>query len=167
MTNDGLYLSSTMALNPDTGTLAWHFQHQANDQWDLDWAFEPLVVQLPVGGIPQSVVVTAGKQMIFDVLETETGKYVASADVGREAGVQNVVTAIDPKTGAKTTDPNLVPGDGRIKMVCPHVDGGRDWMPTSYDASTRILYIPWVEDRRPPLNVSGNPDARMRVGQWV
>jgi alcohol dehydrogenase (cytochrome c) len=145
VTNDGLYLDSTLALNPDTGRLAWHFQHQANDQWDLDWAFERLVVQLPVKGDLQSVVVTAGKQMIFDFVETETGKYVASADLGREAGMQNVVTSIDPKTGAKIVDPNLIPGDGRVKMVCPHVEGGRDWMPTSYDSDTRILYIPWVE----------------------
>jgi alcohol dehydrogenase (cytochrome c) len=145
ITNDGKYLNSTIALNPDTGKLVWHFQHQANDQWDLDWAFERLVVQLPVNGDLRPMVVTSGKQMIFDVVETETGRYVASADLGREAGVQNVVTAIDPKTGAKATDPDQVPGDGRLKMVCPHVDGGRDWMPSSYDASTRIVYVPWVE----------------------
>jgi alcohol dehydrogenase (cytochrome c) len=145
LSNDALYLDSTLALDPDTGRLAWHFQHQANGQWDLDWAFERLIVQLPVGRDNQSVVVTAGKQMIFDVVDTETGKYVASFDMAREAGLQNVVTAIDPKTGAKIVDPSLVPGDGQTKTVCPHVDGGRDWMPTSFDPSTRILYVPWVE----------------------
>ena len=30
-TNDGFYNDSTLALNPDTGKLAWFFQHQAND----------------------------------------------------------------------------------------------------------------------------------------
>ena len=72
MTNDGLYLDSTLALDPVTGKLAWHFQHQANGQWDLDWAFERMVVQLPVNGDMQSVVVTAGKQMIFDFVNPET-----------------------------------------------------------------------------------------------
>jgi alcohol dehydrogenase (cytochrome c) len=145
VTNDALYLDSTLALNPDTGKLAWHFQHQANGQWDLDWAFERLIVQLPVRGDTQSVVVTAGKQMIFDVVDTETGKYISSFDMAREAGLQNVVTAIDAKTGAKIVDPTLVPGDGQTKTVCPHVDGGRDWMPTSLDPATKILYVPWVE----------------------
>ena len=103
-------------------------------------------MDLPVkGGDPRSLIVTTGKQMIFDFVETETGKYVASTDFGREAGMQNIVTEIDAKTGAKIIDPNLVPGDGKTKSVCPHVDGGRDWMPTSYDASTRLLYVPWVE----------------------
>jgi PQQ-dependent dehydrogenase (methanol/ethanol family) len=145
VTNDALYLDSTLALDPDTGKLAWHFQHQTNGQWDLDWAFERMVVQLPVNGDVQSVVVTAGKQMIFDIVETETGKYVSSFDVARELGLQNVVTGIDPKTGAKTVDASLIPGDGQTKTVCPHVDGGRDWMPTSYDSSTKMLFIPWVE----------------------
>ena len=141
VTNDGLYLDSTLALEPDTGRLAWHFQHQTNGQWDLDWAFERMVLQLPVNGDLKSVVVTAGKQMIFDIVETETGKYLSSIDLG----LQNLVTSIDPKTGAKITDPNLLPGDGKTKMVCPHVSGGRGWMPTSYDPATRILYVPIVE----------------------
>jgi alcohol dehydrogenase (cytochrome c) len=141
VTNDALYLDSTLALDPDTGKLAWHFQHQANGQWDLDWAFERMVLQLPVNGDLQSVVVTAGKQMIFDIVETETGKYVSSIDLG----LQNLVTSIDPKTGAKFTDPDLLPGDGKTKMVCPHVSGGRGWLPTAYEPATKILYVPIVE----------------------
>jgi PQQ-dependent dehydrogenase (methanol/ethanol family) len=145
LTNEALYLDTTLALNPDTGKLVWHFQHQTNGQWDLDWAFERQVMQLSVNNVMKSVVVTAGKQMIWDILETSTGQYVASIDVGREWGLQNVVTGIDPKSGAKLVDANLVPGDGQTKMICPHVDGGRDWMPTSYDPATKILYIPIVE----------------------
>ena len=141
ITSDALYLDSTLALDPRTGKLAWHFQHQTNGQWDLDWAFERMVVQLPVHGDTQSVVVTAGKQMIFDIVEAETGKYLSSIDLG----LQNLVLSIDPKTGAKITDPSLLPGDGKTKMVCPHVSGGRGWMPTSYDPAAKILYVPIVE----------------------
>jgi alcohol dehydrogenase (cytochrome c) len=141
VTNDALYLDSTLAINPETGTLEWFFQHQTNGQWDLDWAFERTVVQLQVNGQPQSVVVTAGKQAIFDIVDTETGRYVSSIDLG----LQNVVTAIDPKTGAKTVDLSLVPGDGTTKMICPHVGGGRGWLPTSYDPSTKVLFLPIVE----------------------
>lgn len=141
ITSDALYLDSTLALNPDTGRLQWHFQHQANGQWDLDWAFERQVMQLAVNGRLETVVVTVGKQMIFDIMEAETGRYVSSADLG----LQNLVTAIDPKTGAKTTDPALLPGDGTTKMVCPHVSGGRGWMPTSFDAASKTVYVPIVE----------------------
>jgi alcohol dehydrogenase (cytochrome c) len=141
VTNDGLYLDSTLALNPETGQLHWYFQHQSNGQWDLDWAFERLIAQLPVNGQVKSVVVTAGKQAIFDVVDTETGKYFSSLDMG----LQNVVTSIDPKTGVKSVNADLVPGDGKTKMVCPHVGGGRGWHPTSYDPTARIIYVPIVE----------------------
>ena len=141
VTNDALYLDATLALNPDTGELVWHFQHQANGQWDLDWAFERQIIQLTVNGELKRLVVTTGKQAIFDLLEADTGKYVSSIDLG----LQNLVTAIDPVTGAKTTDPTLLPGDGETKMVCPHVSGGRGWMPTSYDASSKVVYVPMVE----------------------
>lgn len=141
ITSDALYLDTTLAIDPDTGKLEWSFQHQTNGQWDLDWAFERQVVQMPVNGRMETVVLTAGKQMIFDVMEAETGKYVTSIDLG----LQNLVTGIDPKTGAKTTDPSLLPGDGQTKMVCPHVSGGRGWMPTAYDATSKLLFLPIVE----------------------
>src|SRR5206468_6500978 len=132
---------STLAISPDTGQLRWFYQHQSNGQWDLDWAFERQILPLTVNGRMETVVLTAGKQMIFDVMEVETGKYLSSIDLG----MQNVVTAIDPKTGRKTIDTNLLPGDGQTKMICPHVSGGRGWMPTSYDAATKILYLPLVD----------------------
>jgi len=168
VTNDALYLDSTLALNPDTGRLAWYFQHQANGQWDLDWAFERQVIELPVNGDPRSVVVTAGKQLIFDIVQTETGKYVSSFDLGRELALQNVVTGIDPKTGAKIIDASLVPGDGQTKSVCPHVDGGRDWMPTAYDAATKILYIPLVEACMDLVPVASGERGNLSTGvRWT
>ncbi len=139
--NDGLYTDSTLAINPDTGKLAWYYQHLKNDQWDLDWAFERHLLTLPVNGTPKTVMVTGGKQAIFDALEADTGKYVFSMDLG----LQNVVTAIDPKTGAKTIDPTLVPGDGEAKLVCPHAGGAKVWLPSSYNAATKVLYVPLNE----------------------
>jgi hypothetical protein len=58
VTNESLYTDSTMALDPDTGKLAWHFQHQNNDQWDFDWAFERQLIKLPLFGQSRTVFVT-------------------------------------------------------------------------------------------------------------
>jgi len=141
VTNDGLYLGSTLALDPDTGRLVWQFQHASNDQWDLDWAFERQSMQLTVGGKLQDVVVTAGKTMIFDILRADNGKYLTSLDLG----LQNLVTSIDSRTGAKRVDPALLPGDGKTKMICPHVSGGRGWLPTAYDPAGKTLVVPITE----------------------
>jgi alcohol dehydrogenase (cytochrome c) len=153
VTNDGLYTDSTVALNPDTGKLAWHFQHLPNDQWDLDWAFERQLIQLPVNGTTRTVAVTAGKQAIYDAVDAATGKYVFSIDLG----LQNVVTAIDPKTGAKTINPKVVPGRGEVNLVCPHAGGAKNWIPASYNPETKMLYVPLVESC---MDLIPTPDGR-------
>jgi alcohol dehydrogenase (cytochrome c) len=162
ISNDGLYTDSTIALNPDTGKLAWYFQHQPNDQWDLDWSFERHLLQLP--GVNKTVVVTGGKTAIYDALEADTGKYLFSLDMG----LQNVVTAIDPKTGAKTINPNTVPGDGEAKMVCPHAGGAKIWLPSSYNASTKLMYVPLNESCMDliPVEPGGRPSLSTGV-RWT
>lgn len=164
ITNDALYTDSTVAINPDTGKLVWHFQHMANDQWDLDWAFERQLIQLPVNGSTQTVSVTAGKEAIYDVVDAATGKYVFSMDLG----LQNVVAAIDPKTGAKTINPKTVPGDGETKLVCPHAGGAKNWIPSSYNPDTKMLFTPLVESCMDLIPVAAGGRASLSSGvRWT
>ena len=138
---DGLYTDCTLAINPDTGKLVWYYQHLPNDQWDLDWVFERQIVRMPVNGVVRPVIMTSGKQATYDVLDAETGKWIYSKDLG----LQNIVSSIDPVTGKKTINPQTMPGDGQSKMVCPHVDGAKSWIPGSYNPDTKIMYVPLVE----------------------
>jgi PQQ-dependent dehydrogenase (methanol/ethanol family) len=141
ITNAGLYTDSTLAIDPVDGKLVWYFQHVPNDQWDLDWAFEQQVIRLPVGGAERKLVVTSGKMGIFEAMDARTGRFIFAKDLG----IQNVVTSIDPRTGVPTINPEVVVGDGKPHTICPHPGGGRNWIATSYDASTKMLYIPLVE----------------------
>jgi alcohol dehydrogenase (cytochrome c) len=141
ITQDSLYTDSTLALDPDTGKLAWHFQHVRNDQWDLDWAFEQEVIDLPVNGQTRKLIVTDGKMGIIEAMDAATGKYVFSKD----QGIQNVISAIDPKTGEKSINPDVVVGDGKPHTICPHPGGGRNWNASSYNPVTKVLYTPMVE----------------------
>jgi alcohol dehydrogenase (cytochrome c) len=141
ITSDSLYTDSTLALNPDTGKLAWHFQHVHNDQWDLDWAFEQEVIELPVDGTPRKLVVTSGKMGIIEAMDAASGQYLFSKDLG----IQNVISGIDPKTGEKSINPDVVVGDGKPHTICPHPGGGRNWNATSFNPDTKVLYVPMVE----------------------
>jgi alcohol dehydrogenase (cytochrome c) len=141
ITNDGLYTDTTLAFDPDTGKLVWHFQHVANDQWDLDWAFERQLVNLSINGETKRVVVTAGKEAFYDALDAANGKYLFSMDLG----LQNVIASADPVTGAKTINHQVVIGDGETKTVCPHAGGAKSWIPASLNPDTKILYVPLVE----------------------
>ncbi len=139
--NAALYTDSTLAIDPTTGRLAWAFQHLPNDQWDLDWAFETQLVQLPGLGGPRTVTLSSGKIGIYEAIDAATGEFVFAYDLG----LQNIVTAIDPETGAKTIDPAVVPGDGQLKFVCPHGAGAKNFQPASYDASSQLLIVPLNE----------------------
>ncbi|HEX5421032.1 MAG TPA: PQQ-binding-like beta-propeller repeat protein [Gammaproteobacteria bacterium] len=141
ITNKALYTDSTIALNPDNGKLVWYFQHVPNDQWDFDWAFERQLINLPVNGEMHKVVLTAGKEAIYDALDAHTGQYLFSMDLG----LQNIITAIDPETGAKTIDPALVPSRERAIMVCPHSGGAKSWIPGSINPGSDVLFVPLVE----------------------
>lgn len=140
-TRDALYTNSTIALNPDTGKLAWHYQHFANDQWDLDWVFERQLATIRTGGKTRKVVMNVGKMGILDALDAKTGAYLFSID----AGTQNIITAIDPVTGAKTIDPQRLPDPARPTVYCPGPSGARSWPPTSFSKTTGLLYVPVTE----------------------
>jgi len=141
ITNDGLYTDTTLALNPSTGRLVWHFQHVHNDQWDLDWAFEHQVIDLPFGGAMRHLVVTAGKMGLYEAMDAASGKFVFSKDLG----IQNIVTSVDPVSGEKALNPAVILGDGKPHTICPHPGGGRNWIAGSYNPDTRALYVPMVE----------------------
>ena len=140
--NKALYTDSTLALDPDTGKLVWYYQHMNRDVWDMDWVFEQSLLTLPVNGRPMKLLVTGGKLAIFDALDRANGKYQFSKDVG----LQNLVVRIDPKTGAKTVNPAYeTPKFGQTYYICPSTLGERNWIATSFDPTTDILYVPLLE----------------------
>lgn len=140
-TQDALYTNSTIALNPDTGKLVWHYQHMANDQWDLDWVFERQIATIKFQGRDRKVVMNMGKMAVLDALDAATGQYLFSID----AGTQNIITAIDPVTGKKTLDPGRLPETDRPTVYCPGPSGARSWPPTSFSRNTGLIYVPLTE----------------------
>jgi len=83
------------------------------------------LIDLPVNGVNRKLVVTSGKEALYDALDAETGKYVFSIDMG----LQSVIASVDPVTGAKRINPAIVPGDGETKTVCPTRAGLRAGFP--------------------------------------
>jgi alcohol dehydrogenase (cytochrome c) len=164
--NDALYTDSTVALDADTGKLAWYYQHMNRDVWDLDWAFEQSLITLAIDGKPTKLVVTGGKSAIFDAVNRADGKYEFSKDLG----LQNLVAGIDPKTGRKNIKPAFEPKSDRTDMVCPAATGARSWPTTAIDPASGYLYVPlldnncmdysWTE-REPDKIAAGGMDVRL------
>jgi alcohol dehydrogenase (cytochrome c) len=138
--NDALYTNSTVALDPTSGKLAWYYQHFNADVWDLDWAYERMLLSLPLKGASQDLVVTGGKPGIFDVLERSTGRYVYSYDLG----LQNIIRAIDPVSGKKQVDPGFQPNADLAfpNSPCPFA---RNVPSTAFNPTSAVLYVPVVD----------------------
>jgi alcohol dehydrogenase (cytochrome c) len=108
----------------------------------FDWSFEQSVVTLTIDGRLRKLVVTGGKPALFDAVDAATGAYAFSADFG----LQNLVTAIDPRTGAKTINAAVQPEAGKAKLLCPSPMGARNWPATAFNPRTNVLYVPMVEN---------------------
>jgi alcohol dehydrogenase (cytochrome c) len=133
-----LYVDSTVALNPDTGKLVWYKQHIEADPYDMDYAFENMVVPVTVHGEKHKAVIAVGKPGIFEAMDAATGKFLFAVD----PGAQDVVTAIDPVTGVKTFLPQPPP-PGVTR--CPGNGGARSFPARSYSPSTNRYYLPIID----------------------
>jgi len=68
------YSSSVVALNADTGEVAWHYQTVHHDIWDFDLPAQPTLVDLTIEGKPHSAVVQVTKMGMTFVLDRDTGE---------------------------------------------------------------------------------------------
>ncbi|MEO6801951.1 MAG: PQQ-binding-like beta-propeller repeat protein [Granulicella sp.] len=130
-----LYADSTLALNPDTGKLVWYYQHISGDPYDQDYAFDHVIVPVTVRGQHYKAVITTGKAAVFEALDAATGKFLFAVD----PGAQNVITSIDPVTGARTFLPEPPP-PGVTR--CPTNGGARNFPSGAYNSTTHLYYLP-------------------------
>jgi len=131
----GLYTSATVALDADTGKLAWHFQHAPGEALDLDVVFERVLVDS--GG--QNMVFTVGKDGVLWKLDRKTGKYLGH----KETVFQNVWESIDVKTGAPRYRQDIIDAEvGQWIDGCPSTEGGHNWQAMSHHRTSNTLVIP-------------------------
>lgn len=141
VSNELLYTNNTLALDPATGKLAWHFSHLPNDNWDMDYVFERHIIPLKIDGQERKVVLTSGKIAILEALDAKTGQFLFSHDMG----LQNIVQSVDPKTGAKTINPAVIPEIDKPVDICPHPGGARNFPAFAYNPVTKTLFMPLQE----------------------
>jgi quinoprotein glucose dehydrogenase len=70
------YASSVVALNVETGAVAWVFQSTHHDLWDMDVPAQPALVDLTIAGATVPALVETTKQGELFVLDRRTGKPV-------------------------------------------------------------------------------------------
>jgi alcohol dehydrogenase (cytochrome c) len=130
-----LYTNSTLALDPRTGEIRWHFQHIAGETLDMEVGFERVLVDLD----GKKQLVTIGKDGILWKLDRRSGKFIDLAETMR----QTLFSEIDRKNGRVTYRQDIVAaGIDEPVQVCPSIYGGHNWQATAFDPDTGSLLIP-------------------------
>ncbi len=139
---DNLFLSSIVALRPETGAYVWHFQETPGEGWDYDACMQMILADLKIDGRVRKVIMQAPKNGIFYVLDRTNGQFISA----KPFAPVNWETAIDPKTGRPTFNPNAFYGTtGKPWVGLPGAMGAHTWQPMSFDPQTGLVYIPQEE----------------------
>src|SRR4029079_9925487 len=98
---DNLFLSSIVAVNPDTGEYVWHYQTTPGDKWDYTATNSIILADMNVGGAPRKVLLQAPKNGLFYLLYRAPGELLG-AD---KYGAANWASSVDLQTGRPVLTP--------------------------------------------------------------
>jgi alcohol dehydrogenase (cytochrome c) len=135
---DSLYIGSVLAIRPATGEIVWHYQYSPGDPFDYDGVNEPVLADIPGLGSGK-VLMQANRNGFFYVLDRTNGKLLLA-----KAFVKQTWNAGFDENGR----PKIVPGSDSTPQgsdVYPSLGGGTNWQSPSYDASTGLLYLSYLE----------------------
>jgi alcohol dehydrogenase (cytochrome c) len=157
---DNLYTDALVALDPDTGTLKWHFQFTPHDTHDWDANEVPVLADLTIGGRQRQTVMMANRNGFFYVLDRLTGEFLL--------GKAFVNTTWATEIGADGK-PKVLPDQDPTEtgtVTCPDWYGGTNFMSPSYDAARRLFFVTARETcarfiRRPPAEGAKLGDRTM------
>ncbi len=132
---DNLWANSIVALNPDTGKMAWYYQTTPHDTHDWDSAETPVLFDAELEGQNRKLLAQANRNGYFFVLDRTTGKHI-------------LTTAFAPNNWAKGLDAQGRPIRDPAKdpqpagaLVMPSEDGATNWFPPSFDPETGFFYV--------------------------
>lgn len=156
---DNLYLSSIVAINPDTGKYVWHYQTTPGDNWDFTATSQMILADLKIGGKIRKVLMQAPKNGFFYILDRQTGKLISA----KNFVPQTWTTGIDMKTGRPIETPDARYKPGKPFVGLPAAFAAHNWHPMSLSAQTGLVYIPVMEI---PVKYIADTQYKYRPGAW-
>jgi alcohol dehydrogenase (cytochrome c) len=130
-----LYTCSIVALNPDTGKLAWAFQPSPHDTHDWDAAETPVLIDGMFQGKPRKMLLQSSRNGYFFVLDRTDGSSLLTVPFGPV----NWSLGVD-KGGHPIPDPAKEPSrDGRL--IAPDEGGMTNFRSPSFDPKTGLFIV--------------------------
>jgi quinohemoprotein ethanol dehydrogenase len=137
---DNLFLSSIVALKPDTGEYVWHYQETPAESWDYT-ATQPIILATENrGGKERKVLYHAPKNGFFFTIDRLNGKLLSANPF-----IDGITwaTGYDMKTGRPIENPAArYEKTGKLYLANPSALGAHNWHPMSFNPATGLVYIP-------------------------
>ena len=133
---DNLFTCSLVAVNVDTGKMAWYFQTSAHDTHDWDSAQTPILIDGVINGKPRKLVSTASRNGYFYTVDRVSGEHLVTSKFGTAS---NWAKGLRP-TGVVEPNPAkeaTIPGS----LVSPVEGGVTNWPPAAYSPDTGLFYV--------------------------
>ncbi|ULQ47631.1 PQQ-dependent dehydrogenase, methanol/ethanol family [Flagellatimonas centrodinii] len=137
---DNLFLSSIVALKPDSGEYVWHYQTTPGDTWDYTATQHMILADLEIKGEMRKVLMQAPKNGFFYVLDRKTGELLSA----EKFAPANWATHVDMETGRPVENPEADWSE-KPALVSPGPLGAHNWQPMSFNPDTGLVYIPMQE----------------------
>jgi quinohemoprotein ethanol dehydrogenase len=138
---DNLFVSSIIAVKPETGAYVWHYQEVPGDEWDYDVTNPLMTADLKIHGAMRHVLMQAPKTGFYYVWDAKTGKLISA----EKFAPANWASRIDKKTGRPVENPDVRYTDEKAAIVQPAPLGAHNWHPMSFSPRTGLVYIPVTE----------------------
>lgn len=158
---DNLFLSSIVAVRPDTGEYVWHYQTTPGETWDYTSTQHIMLADLEIDGQERKVVMQAPKNGFFYVIDRVTGELISAENYAHVTWASHV----DLETGRPVETPNARVFDGK-NVTLPSNAGAHNWPPMSYNPNTGLVYIPTMVFPVRFLEPTEEKDTKPKQGLW-
>jgi len=153
---DNLYTCSLVAVNVDTGKMAWYYQTSPHDTHDWDSTETPALADMPFNGKMRKLVMTATRNGYFFVLDRTTGEHLLTSKFGL---VNNWAQGLDAK-GQPKRNPSK---DAIIAGALVNNDVTNYWPPT-FSPETGLFYVLENNSLRISYLLDTDPRGSMGLG---
>jgi alcohol dehydrogenase (cytochrome c) len=130
-----LYTESIVALNADTGKMAWYFQPSPHDTHDWDAVQTPVLFDGEINGQRRKLLAQASRNGWFFVLDRTNGKNLVTSEFVKT----NWTSGTDAK-GQPIPNPAKEPQLAGA-LVSPNQGGAANWHPPSFNPETGLFYV--------------------------
>ena len=155
---ENLYTASVLAVNPDTGKLAWYFQMVPGDEWDFDSVQQLLLADVVIKGQPRKVIMQANKNGFYYVIDRVTGKFIS----GQPFAQVTWARGLNEETGKPIVNPESYYGTQTIP-IAPGPGGAHNWSPMSFNPATGLVYLPASPGGS--FNYASDPNFKFQEGR--